>query len=96
MTIRSEIGLTALIGLVSLSACASTGTGSQSRNLSCQSRAAHALVGQVAPDDDTILRRTGSTTMRRIAPGDAVTEDFREERVTVTVADGRIVAAACG
>ncbi|MFL0418615.1 I78 family peptidase inhibitor [Sphingomonas sp. 179-I 2A4 NHS] len=96
MTIRSEIGLTALLGLVALSGCASTGTGSQNGNSSCQPHAAQALVGKFAPDNHTILRRTGSTTIRRIAPGDAVAEDFREERVTVTVADGRIVAAACG
>lgn len=96
MTIRSEIGLTVLLGLVALIACASTGTGSQNGNSSCQPHPAQALVGKLAPDNQTILRRTGSTMIRRIAPGDAVTEDFRQERVTVTVAGGRIVAAACG
>ncbi|EGI55664.1 hypothetical protein SUS17_1409 [Sphingomonas sp. S17] len=48
------------------------------------------------PDDSTILRRTGGTTVRRIAPGDPTTKDYRIDRITVTIADNRVVAAACG
>ena len=39
---------------------------------------------------------TGGTIVRRIAPGDPTTKDYRIERVTVMVADGRVVSASCG
>ena len=42
------------------------------------------------------IRRTGGTTVRRIAPGDPTTKDYRIDRITVTIADNRVVAAACG
>lgn len=84
------------MAMLALGACASTGTSDHAGGTTCQPDAAAALVGQVAPDDDTILRLTHSKTVRRIAPGDAITMDFREDRVTVTVAEGRIVSASCG
>jgi hypothetical protein len=96
MTIKIAGPLTAVLGLIGLSACASTGTGDRSRASTCRPDAATTLVGQVAPDNDAILRRTHSTIIRRIAPGDPTTKDYREERVTVTVAEGRVVSASCG
>ncbi|MEG8044707.1 hypothetical protein QP164_19400 [Sphingomonas sp. LR59] len=39
---------------------------------------------------------TGSSIVRRIAPGDTTTKDFREERVTVTIVNGQVVAPSCG
>ncbi|WP_419554965.1 I78 family peptidase inhibitor [Sphingomonas phyllosphaerae] len=50
----------------------------------------------MAPDDAAILRRTHSSIIRRLAQGDPMTKDYRVERVTVTVAEGRIVSASCG
>lgn len=84
--------------LTTLGACATTGTGAgtQTQSATCKADAAGALVGMVAPDDVAILGRTGGTIVRRIAPGDATTRDYRVERVTVTIADGQIVAASCG
>ena len=80
-----------------LSACASTGTTTdQAGPTQCQADAAAALVGQTAPDDATIRRQTGSALVRRIAPGDPTTKDYRIDRVTVTVSEGRVVAASCG
>jgi hypothetical protein len=82
--------------LLSMSACASTGITERAGAATCNADAAATLVGRAAPDDATILRRTGGTIVRRIAPGDMTTKDYRIERVTVTVADGRVVAALCG
>lgn len=90
-------GTAALVALLGLGACASTGTGHGGGGATtCRADAAKALVGQAAPDDRQILRLTGGTIVRRIAPGDMTTKDYRIERVTVTVADGRIVEAYCG
>ncbi len=82
--------------LMSLGACASTNTDGPGRSATCKPDAVGALVGMIAPDDAGVLGRTGGTIVRRIAPGDPTTKDFRVERVTITVADGRIVAASCG
>ena len=87
--------LTALLGLAGLGACASTGTNAP-RPAVCRPASATTLVGKDAPDDATILQSTGSSIVRRIAPGDPTTKDYRQERVTVTIAEGRVVAASCG
>lgn len=85
-----------LLGVLGLAACASTGTTDASGSQTCRAKAAAALIGKPAPDDATIQRRTRSASVRRLAPGDAATRDFRLERITLTIADGRIVAASCG
>jgi hypothetical protein len=86
----------ALTGLVTLGACASSGSATDPGAVACRTGAASTLVGKVAPDDATILGRTGGTIVRRIAPGDPTTKDYRIERVTVTIAEGKVVAASCG
>jgi hypothetical protein len=86
----------AATGLLTLGACASTGSMTGSGAATCRAEAASTLVGKVAPDDATILRRTGGTIVRRIAPGDPTTRDYRVERVTVTIAEGKVVEASCG
>jgi hypothetical protein len=96
MTNMTGITLAALFGLTALAACASTGTGVAAGPAVCRADAAAGLIGQVAPDDAAILRQTGSTTVRRLAPGDMSTKDFRQERVTVTISEGRMIAASCG
>ena len=95
MTANTIGTLTAMVGIAVLGACASTGTTEPGRSV-CRPAAAAALVGKAAPNDAAILQSTGSTIVRRIAPGDPTTRDFREERVTVTIADGQVVAASCG
>jgi hypothetical protein len=66
------------------------------RSVKCQPHATAALVGRVPPSNASIRRLTGSATVRRIAPGDMVTQDYREDRVTVTVSKRKVVAASCG
>ena len=95
MTKNAFCMLVPVLSLASLGACATTGTTEPGRTV-CRPAAAATLVGKAAPDDAAILRTTESSIVRRIAPGDATTKDFREERVTVTIANGQVVAASCG
>jgi hypothetical protein len=48
--------------------------------------------------DAEAKRLTGATIVRQINPGDAVTMDFRQERITIETdrKTGRIVRAYCG
>lgn len=63
----------------------------------CQPEAAAKLVGYAAPDDDQVKQRTGASKIRRIAPGDMVTHDFRVERITLAIDPaGKVVQALCG
>jgi hypothetical protein len=93
MRVRNASLLAATLGM---SACASAGTLNSEGAATCNADAATTLMGREAPDDATILRRTGGTIVRRIAPGDMTTKDYRIERVTVTVADRRVISALCG
>ena len=63
----------------------------------CRPEAAAALVGHAAPDNTLIQQRTGAVMIRRIAPGDAVTHDFRDNRITLVIDPaGNVVNASCG
>lgn len=90
------IVMSSLMMSVGLGACAASRAGDDVGSGKCNAEGAARLVGEVAPDDGTILRRTGSTIVRRIAPGDQVTQDYRLERVTVSIAQGRVISASCG
>lgn len=86
----------AVIAALGLAACATPREPDNDQPSICRPDAARALVGQAVPADGAVLRQVGGTIVRRIAPGDATTKDFREDRITLTVTDGQIVAAACG
>lgn len=60
--------------------------------------AAQHLVGEVKPTDADAMRLTGATIVRQIAPGDPVTHDLRQNRVTVETdpVSGRVVGARAG
>jgi len=64
----------------------------------CKPEAAQALVGRDRVTDEQAKQLTGATIVRQVKPGDPVTMDFREDRVTIeTDADtGKIVRATCG
>ncbi|MVA82549.1 hypothetical protein GOZ89_24390 [Agrobacterium vitis] len=64
----------------------------------CKADAAQSLVGQPKPTDAEAMRLTNSKTVRQIEPGQMVTQDFREDRVTIETdpVSGQIVAARCG
>lgn len=44
---------------------------------------AQELVGKEKPTDEQAMQLTGAKTVRQIQPGDMVTQDFREDRVTI-------------
>ncbi len=94
-TAMRMIRISTLTVFLGLGAWASTVAGNRAGAATCSADAAAVLVGQVAPDDATVLSRTGSTIVRQIAPGDPTTRDFRVERVTLTVAEGQVVSASC-
>ena len=64
----------------------------------CNADAARGLVGQARPTDAEAMRVTNAKSVRQIEPGQMVTQDFREDRVTVETdpSSGRVVAARCG
>jgi hypothetical protein len=95
-TAMRMIRIGTLAVFLGLGACASTVAGNRAGAATCSADAAATLVGKAAPDDATILSKIGGTIVRRIAPGDPTTRDFRVERVTLTVAEGRVLSAACG
>jgi hypothetical protein len=87
----------AALGLA-LASCATDQAVQASRPGVCDPNAAQRLVGEKKPTDADAMRLTGSTIVRQIAPGDAVTEDLRDNRVTIETdpASGRVVSARCG
>jgi glutamine phosphoribosylpyrophosphate amidotransferase len=56
------------------------------------------LAGKNRISDQQAMQQTGATLVRQIKPGDPVTMDFHQERVTIETDpdSGRIVRAACG
>ena len=64
----------------------------------CKPEAAEGLVGKSRLSDAEAMGLTGATIVRQIKPGDAVTMDYRQERVTIETdpASGKIVRAMCG
>lgn len=63
----------------------------------CRPDAAADLVGHAAPDDTLIQQRTSAVLIRRIAPGEPVTHNFRDNSITVAIDPvGKVVQANCG
>jgi len=90
----TKIAVFAFTGL--LAACSTTAQDTPAASL-CRPDAAAMLVGHAAPDDAQVKQRTGAELIRRIAPGDQVTHDFRENRITLAIDPaGKVVQAVCG
>ncbi|MFN7023243.1 MAG: I78 family peptidase inhibitor [Pseudorhizobium sp.] len=64
----------------------------------CDAEAAQSLVGKPKPTDVEAMQVTKATTVRQIEPGQPVTQDFRDDRVTIETdpGSGQVVAARCG
>lgn len=64
----------------------------------CKREAADALVGKDRISDADAMKLTGATIVRQIKPGDGVTMDLRQERVTIETdpATNKITRAMCG
>ncbi|KAF5881204.1 MULTISPECIES: I78 family peptidase inhibitor [Rhizobium] len=88
-----------VVGVVSVLASCSADTASTTpRKGPCNADAAQSLIGKPKPTDVEAMRITNSKTVRQIEPGQMVTHDFREDRVTIETdpASGRVVGARCG
>ncbi|MCQ4965377.1 I78 family peptidase inhibitor, partial [Bifidobacterium pseudocatenulatum] len=64
----------------------------------CLAEEAKVLVGQTGLTDAQIKQKTQSEIIRRIAPGQPVTMDYRANRITVTIdpVTKKITQANCG
>lgn len=64
----------------------------------CRRDAAEALVGKSRIGDAEARELTGASLVRQIRPGQGVTMDFRQERVTIETdpKSSRILRAYCG
>lgn len=64
----------------------------------CVAEEAQKLVGQSGLTDDQIKQKTKSEIVRKVAPGQPMTMDYRTNRVTVTIdpASKKITQATCG
>lgn len=64
----------------------------------CDPSAAAALIGKGRISDGEAKKLTGAATVRQVKPGDAVTMDYRQDRVTIETdpKTDMIVRAACG
>lgn len=64
----------------------------------CVAEEAQKLVGQSGLTDDQIKQKTQSEIVRKVAPGQPMTMDYRTNRVTVTIdpATKKITQATCG
>lgn len=64
----------------------------------CRRDAAEALAGRNRITDNEARQITGASLVRQIRPGQGVTMDFRQERVTIETdpKSGKILRASCG
>ncbi|KXF74803.1 hypothetical protein ATN84_23150 [Paramesorhizobium deserti] len=89
---------TAAAALLALAGCTAEHTAQPSASGVCNPAATQRLIGGIKPNDQDAMRLTGATLVRQIAPGDPVTHDLRDNRVTIETDpdSGRVVAARCG
>lgn len=96
-----KMGWTLLL-VVGLGACAQNNQPqpqpAPQANQQCEAALAMRLVGQDDWQDARIKQFTRAQTVRKVGPNQAVTADYRSERITVVVdpATKKIIRAACG
>ena len=96
--LRSLLATTVLSFSLGLTACtANDDTNAGIPGNRCSPIAAQTLVGRSDVPESEAKSITGAVMIRRISPGDMVTQDFRDDRLTMEV-DGRavVVRAVCG
>lgn len=64
----------------------------------CVADEAKKLIGQVATDDAQLKQQTKAQSIRRVAPQQPMTMDFRSERLTLVIDPNtkKILQASCG
>lgn len=96
-----RLHLILLPALLLLGACASqpATAPSAAAPTACNADAAKALIGQLANEANlgAVRKATGVTSLRSLKPGDAMTMDYRADRVNVVQdVTGKIEKISCG
>lgn len=93
-----SVSITVACGVLALASCSADGGVNSPEAGSCKGDAAQGLVGKPKPTDEAAMQLTSASIVRQIAPGDMVTQDFREDRVTIEAdpASGLVTRANCG
>jgi hypothetical protein len=95
----SMFNLVLVAGLVSVLASSRADTSSIAPAPEpCNAEAAQSLVGKPKPTNARAMQLTNAKTVRQIEPGQMVTQDFQEDRVTIETGtvSGLVIAARCG
>ncbi len=98
-TMRSFLAVAAALAVFGVAGCQKAPEAAQNPPPGdCRPADAEALTGKAAITDAEAMQLTGATMVRQIKPGDAVTMDYRKERVTVETdpKTGKITRAMCG
>ena len=102
MTIRSKLLVAGGLAVATLTVAgcqpASSRPDAGGPTAICKRDAAEALIGKDRISDDQAKQITGASIVRQIRPGQGVTMDYRQERVTIETdpRTGKIVRAFCG
>ncbi|MBD7991827.1 hypothetical protein H9643_13660 [Ochrobactrum sp. Sa2BUA5] len=97
---RSVIPYVAVVVAIVLAGCQkqTVAAATDPQKSICDQSAASALTGKDKITDQLAMQQTGATLVRQIKPGDPVTMEFCQERVTIETdtRSGKIVRVACG
>ncbi len=97
---RRAFGLSGVMLLLAVAACQKeqAPTAAEAQAGICKKDVAETLAGKDKMTDEAAMQLTGATIVRQVKPGDPVTMDFRQERITIeTDPDtGKIIRAYCG
>lgn len=93
-----RLSLCLAAGTLALSACTSANSGGpdtvgQEPEGPCRAEPGQAFIGQKATAETgaALLKATGATSLRWVAPRTAVTMDFRPDRLTVSYDDDMVI-----
>lgn len=99
---RTALNAALIAGSLLLAGCTATTPppgGASAPATACKAEAAQVKIGQTATADlgAELLRLTGARVLRWVAPGMAVTMDFRPDRLTVAYDEKSVVTRiSCG
>ena len=93
----TKLGLAALLITVGCAAAPAPvpvhGTGRACNDSGLQDLVGRAATSQLAAEAQ---RRSGAATVRWLQPGQIVTMEFREDRLNISVENGRVTQLRCG
>jgi len=97
---RRAFGLSGVVLLLAVAACQKeqAPAAAEAQAGICKKDVAETLAGKDKMTDEAAMQLTGATIVRQVKPGDPVTMDFRQERITIETDPntGKIIRAYCG